>query len=138
MMTGNYLISLLDISKGYFLYDIYYMIRYDKKNIITYVYIYHHLATLCCLYRNIPGSSLVLLLGELSNLPTYMVYHTIKTDKKNTKKTYLLQSIKNNSNIKIEYLELRNKNNLSPIFNKKNLKLFMCFYIKKVRLIDNF
>ena len=58
--------------------------------------------------------------------------------KRNTKKTYLLQSIKSNSNIKIEYLELRNKNNLSPIFNKKNLKLFICFYIKKVRLIDNF
>ena len=58
--------------------------------------------------------------------------------KKNTKKTYLLQSVKDNNNIKIEYLELRNKNNLSPVFNKKNLKLFVCFYIKKVRLIDNF
>ena len=58
--------------------------------------------------------------------------------KRNTKKTYLLQSIKSNNNIKIEYLELRNKNNLSQIFNKKNLKLFVCFYIKKVRLIDNF
>ena len=61
-----------------------------------------------------------------------------KNIKKDTKKTYLLQSIKSNSNIKIEYLELRNKNNLSPVFNKKNLKLFVCFYIKKVRLIDNF
>ena len=50
----------------------------------------------------------------------------------------VLQSIKSNSDIKIEYLELRNKNNLSPIFNKKNLKLFVCFYIKNVRLIDNF
>ena len=47
-------------------------------------------------------------------------------------------SKKLNNNIKIEYLELRNKNNLSPVFNKKNLKLFVCFYIKKVRLIDNF
>ena len=33
---------------------------------------------------------------------------------------------------------LRNKNNLSTNFNKKNLKLFVSFYIKKVRLIDNF
>ena len=69
---------------------------------------------------------------------TKKIIDVFKNIKKNTKKTYLLQSIKSNSNIKIEYLELRNKNNLSPIFNKKNLKLFVCFYIKKVRLIDNF
>ena len=69
---------------------------------------------------------------------TKKIIDVFKNIKKNTKKTYLLQSIKNNSNIKIEYLELRNKNNLSPTFNKKNLKLFVCFYIKKVRLIDNF
>ena len=69
---------------------------------------------------------------------TKKIVDVFKNIKKNTKKTYLLQSIKSNSNIKIEYLELRNKNNLSPVFNKKNLKLFVCFYIKKVRLIDNF
>ena len=69
---------------------------------------------------------------------TKKIINLFKNIKKNTKKTYLLQSIKSNSNIKIEYIELRNKNNLSPIFNKKNLKLFVCFYIKKVRLIDNF
>ncbi len=69
---------------------------------------------------------------------TKKIIDVFKNIKKDTKKTYLLQSIKSNSNIKIEYLELRNKDNLSPIFNKKNLKLFVCFYIKKVRLIDNF
>ncbi len=69
---------------------------------------------------------------------TKKIINVFKNIKKNTKKTYLLQSIKSNSNIKVEYLELRNKNNLSPIFNKKNLKLFVCFYVKKVRLIDNF
>ena len=69
---------------------------------------------------------------------TREIINVFKNIKKNIQKTYLLQSIKSNSNIKIEYLELRNKNNLSPVFNKKNLKLFVCFYIKKVRLIDNF
>ena len=78
-------------------------------------------------------SSLLSLFKDRFNL-----IHEASIIKKNTKKTYLLQSIKSNSNIKIEYLELRNKNNLSPIFNKKNLKLFVCFYIKNVRLIDNF
>ena len=69
---------------------------------------------------------------------TKKIINVFKNIKRNTKKTYLLQSIKSNSNIKIEYLELRNKDNLSPVFNKKNLKLFVCFYINKVRLIDNF
>ena len=69
---------------------------------------------------------------------TKKIIDVFKNIKKNTKNIYLLQNIKSNSNIRIEYLELRNKNNLSPIFNKKNLKLFVCFYIEKVRLIDNF
>ena len=75
---------------------------------------------------------------RIAQMFTKKIIDVFKNIKKNTNKTYLLQSIKSNSNIKIEYLELRNKNNLSPIFNKKNLKLFVCFYIKKVRLIDNF
>ena len=40
--------------------------------------------------------------------------------------------------INIEYLEVRNKHNLSNKCNKKNLKIFIAFYINKVRLIDNY
>ena len=40
--------------------------------------------------------------------------------------------------INIEYLEIRNKYNLSKRFNKKNFKIFVAFYINNVRLIDNF
>ena len=40
--------------------------------------------------------------------------------------------------IKIEYLVIRNKFNLSKKFNRNNFKLFIAFYINKVRLIDNF
>ena len=69
---------------------------------------------------------------------TKKIIDVFKKIKKNTKNTYLLQRIKDNNNIKIEYLELRNKNNLSTSFTKNNLKLFVCFYINKVRLIDNF
>lgn len=91
---------------------------------------------------SLPYSSRIKLLDNksirIAQKFTKKIIDVFKNIKKNTKKTYLLQSIKSNSNIKIEYLELRNKNNLSPIFNKKNLKLFVCFYIKKVRLIDNF
>ena len=69
---------------------------------------------------------------------TKKIINVFKIIKKNIKNTYLLQGLKDNNNIKIEYLELRNKNDLSTNFNKKNLKLFVSFYIKKVRLIDNF
>ena len=41
-------------------------------------------------------------------------------------------------NIKIDYLEIRNKINLSTSFNKNNFKIFIAYYNKKIRLIDNF
>ena len=41
-------------------------------------------------------------------------------------------------NIKLEYLELRNEKDLT-IYKKKNkFRLFIAYYINKVRLIDNF
>ena len=41
-------------------------------------------------------------------------------------------------NIKLEYLELRNEKDLS-VFKKKNkFRIFISYYINKVRLIDNF
>ncbi len=38
---------------------------------------------------------------------------------------------------KVEYLEIRNKNNLSNNINSKNFKIFIAYKINKVRLIDN-
>ena len=46
--------------------------------------------------------------------------------------------INNLKNIKIEYLEIRNKHNLSKNYNKKNFKIFLAYYNKKIRLIDNY
>ena len=43
-----------------------------------------------------------------------------------------------NKEFNIEYLELRNKNNLSKKISKKNVKIFIAFYINGIRLIDNF
>ncbi len=40
--------------------------------------------------------------------------------------------------IKIEYLELRNKFNLINSNKIKNSKLFIAYYLKKIRLIDNY
>ena len=41
-------------------------------------------------------------------------------------------------NIKIDYLELRSIKNLKLANNVKNAKIFIAYYINKVRLIDNF
>ena len=46
--------------------------------------------------------------------------------------------INKNKEFNIEYLELRNKNNLSKKISKKNVKIFIAFYINGTRLIDNF
>ena len=40
--------------------------------------------------------------------------------------------------INIEYLEIRNKKNLSKNYNKNNFKIFIAYYNNKIRLIDNF
>ena len=52
----------------------------------------------------------------------------------------LLRDYKNKINKlcdKIEYLELRNKINLSNKINRKNFKIFIAYKINKIRLIDN-
>ena len=46
--------------------------------------------------------------------------------------------INNIKKIKIEYLEIRNKNNLSNNYNKNNFKIFIAYYNNKIRLIDNY
>ena len=41
-------------------------------------------------------------------------------------------------NIKLEYLEIRNKFNLSKKINKNNFKIFVAYYNRNIRLIDNY
>ena len=62
---------------------------------------------------------------------------------RNNKKTKnLLQKkielLKKNFDIKIDYLEIRKKNNLKTSLDIKNSKIFIAYFINKVRLIDNF
>ena len=52
-----------------------------------------------------------------------------------------IENIRNKiSNIctRIEYLEIRNKNNLKININKRNFKIFIAYHLINVRLIDNF
>ena len=67
---------------------------------------------------------------------------SIKKNIKNKKKILSFlnlkkNELKNNYKIKIDYLELRNINNLKISNTKKNSRLFIAYYLKNVRLIDN-
>jgi pantoate--beta-alanine ligase len=65
-------------------------------------------------------------------------YSTLKLNFKKTKDIYLIKNKIINKNVKLEYLEIRNKLNLSKKINKKNFKIFIAYYIDGIRLIDNF
>tara|TARA_B100001123_G_scaffold273306_1_gene304147 strand:+ start:176 stop:985 length:810 start_codon:yes stop_codon:yes gene_type:complete len=61
--------------------------------------------------------------------------------KKNFKNLNNLNNIKKNilnEGVKIDYFEIRNKNNFSKKINKSNFKIFIAYYINRIRLIDNF
>ena len=60
--------------------------------------------------------------------------------KKDIKKSLLTKKDELNKsfNIEIEYLEIRNKHNLRITNKILNSKIFIAYYINKVRLIDNF
>ena len=66
------------------------------------------------------------------------IYFLMKKNFKNFKKIRLIKKQFSKIGIKIEYLEVRNKFNLSKKYNKNNFKIFVAYYINKVRLIDNF
>jgi len=64
----------------------------------------------------------------------------ISKNRKNYKKLIfnLKKELSKNFDIKIEYLECRNTQNLSTNILNKPFKLFVAYYINNVRLIDNF
>ena len=49
-----------------------------------------------------------------------------------------IKEYNNLKDVKIEYLEIRNRFNLKKSFKIKNSKIFIAYFIKKTRLIDNF
>ena len=69
----------------------------------------------------------------------------IRLKKKLAKLIDVKKSLDNNKmtlskkyNVNIEYLELRNRKNLKETNNIKFSNLFIAYYLKKIRLIDNF
>ena len=78
------------------------------------------------------------MLGEISK-KFFLIKKMIKNNE--DIKKFLLKTKKNmqkNYKIKIEYLELRNKKNLQISKKSKDSKIFVSYYFKSIRLIDNF
>lgn len=68
-------------SSGYFAADSLAMMKDGKFDILHFAYLYHHMATTYILHQNpslYMGTDLMLW-GELSNIPTYFVYHYLHT-----------------------------------------------------------
>ena len=65
-------------------------------------------------------------------------YLLIKKNFKNIRKINDIKNMIECKKIKVEYLEARNKVNLSKKIKKSNFKIFISFYISNIRLIDNF
>ena len=80
---------------------------------------------------------------ETIGLITHRLFNLKNSINKNKDKSNILirnlkKELVKKFDIKIEYLECRNLNNLSTNLNKKPYKLFVAYYFKNVRLIDNY
>ena len=76
--------------------------------------------------------------GQLSK---YLFKLKFSLKKNNKINNYLLnkkKELQKKFNIKIDYLEIRNEKNLTTLTKNKKIRLFVAYYINKVRLIDNF
>ena len=65
-------------------------------------------------------------------------YSSIKKEKKNVKNLNLIKNLLERTGINLEYLEIRNKINFSKKISKGNFKIFIAYYFKNIRFIDNF
>ena len=70
-----------------------------------------------------------ILMQHITNLRNFFDISIIKNLKKKLEK----QGIK-----KIEYIEIKNEINLQPTSEKEKSRLFIAFYVGKIRIIDNF
>ena len=83
-----------------------------------------------------------LISSKLFNLKRALLKENKTKSNKPKKLKELIKKIKinliNKFDIKIEYLECRNLNNLNRDLNNKPFKLFVAYYLNNIRLIDNF
>ena len=91
-LLGNWKLMRFNTG-GYFLFDILYIIRNSKINILNILYFYHHIAGLYYISLNPNVYNWVTNIGwgEFSNIMNYIVYYYLKTG--DTKKIILWKKI---------------------------------------------
>ena len=95
--------------------------------------------------NNVALSSRNFLLNKSNLNVAANIYKKLVNIKKNIKNKENISSflnlqktkLRNNFKIKIDYLELRNINNLKISIKKQNSRLFIAYFLSNVRLIDN-
>ena len=105
----NYLLksgspSLIQMNTGgYLLFDVYYMIKAGKFDLLRLMYLYHHIAIYPYMFLS-PTKYYwpqVIFYAELSNIPNYIVYYSLKQDEeKKLGKGY--KSLRTKSLLKIQ------------------------------------
>lgn len=65
-------------SVSYFIWDIIHMFEHNS---VDYLYVYHHLSAILMFLYNSELIKKILFNAELSNFPTYLVYHKLKLGK---------------------------------------------------------
>ena len=77
----EFMYSLVKIfSTGYFLFDSHYILQYEKLTPTRLAWLYHHIAIIYYIHQNplVYNGHKLLFWGELSNIPTYFVYHYLQ------------------------------------------------------------
>ena len=80
-------------------------------------------------------------INKAEQIAKYLFKLKLSLKKYNKIHNYLLikkKELQKKFNIKIDYLEIRNEKNLTNSYKNKKNRLFVAYYINKVRLIDNF
>lgn len=85
-----------NLSLGYFAFDIYYILLFEKLNILRLLYIYHHFASIYMIFNSylIYNSHTLLFFGELSNIPSYIVYHYMHNENRDISTQFIIKMFK--------------------------------------------
>ena len=84
------------------------------------------------------SSDLLILSSKIAKLLIKFKKKLIKNFNKINQIKKIKDEINKFKNIDVEYLEIRNKFNFSKKINKHNFKIFVAYYNRNVRLIDNY
>ena len=71
-------------SGGYLIFDFYYILKHRNIDILRLMYLYHHIAlySYIILPADVHYWPQLMFVSELSNIPNYLVYYSIKNDQK--------------------------------------------------------